>query len=84
MEDNWYALAIAILKKCTVEQSFELFERGRMYKGRKKSKEDLEDMLKLRENLKSKEVAQIYNISPSAISRLLKRAKKRAAPTARN
>lgn len=76
MNENWYAFAIAILKGTTVEQSFEKLS-GKEKNIRWITKEDELDMLKLRETLQLKEVAEIYNISPSNVAHRLSRLKKR-------
>lgn len=84
MNENWYVLAVAILteKSRTVEQAFELYEKGKVRRGIKRPKEDIEDMLKLRNKLTIRELAEIYGTSRGGISGLISKYKKRAAATA--
>lgn len=79
MDKNWCVLLIAILreKPCTREQAVELYDKGKFAKNRKKSKEDLEDMVKLREFLSLKEIAEIYGSSESTVCQLINKFKKK-------
>ncbi|NFH88571.1 hypothetical protein FDG46_18725, partial [Clostridium botulinum] len=76
-------LAIAVLyeRPCTIEQAFELLDKGKFAKNRKKSKEDLEDMVKLKEFLSLQEIAEIYGSSESSICQIINKFKnKKIAP----
>ncbi|NFH88576.1 hypothetical protein FDG46_18805, partial [Clostridium botulinum] len=76
-------LAIAVLyeRPCTIEQAFELLDKGKFAKNRKKSKEDLEDMVKLEEFLSLQEIAEIYGSSESSICQIINKFKnKKIAP----
>ncbi|ACA55557.1 hypothetical protein FDC45_13110 [Clostridium botulinum] len=79
MNENWCTLAIAVLyeRTCTIEQAFELYNQGRIFKNRKKSDEDLADMVKLREFLSLKEIAEIYGSSESTVCQLINKFKKK-------
>lgn len=76
MNENWCAFAIAILRGATVEQSFEILD-GKEQNIHWITQEDELDMLKLRETLQLKEVAEIYNISPSNVAHRFTRLRKR-------
>ncbi|ABS33232.1 TPA: hypothetical protein ACXNW3_001475 [Clostridium botulinum] len=83
MNENWCTLAIAVLyeRPCTIEQAFELLDKGKFAKNRKKSKEDLEDMVKLEEFLSLQEIAEIYGSSESSICQIINKFKnKKIAP----
>ncbi|ABS35858.1 hypothetical protein [Clostridium botulinum] len=83
MNENWCTLAIAVLyeRPCTIEQAFELLDKGKFAKNRKKSKEDLEDMVKLKEFLSLQEIAEIYGSSESSICQIINKFKnKKIAP----
>ncbi|NEZ94429.1 hypothetical protein EXM58_00450 [Clostridium botulinum] len=79
MNENWCTLAIAVLyeRPCTIEQAFELYNKGKFAKNRKKSKEDLEDMVKLKKFLSLQEIAEIYGSSESSICQIINKFKKK-------
>lgn len=79
MNENWCTLAIAVLyeRPCTIEQAFELYNKGKFAKNRKKSKEDLEDMVKLKNFLSLQEIAEIYGSSESSICQIINKFKKK-------
>ncbi|MBN3379278.1 hypothetical protein CF088_11420 [Clostridium botulinum] len=77
MDKNWCALLIAALreKPCTREQAIQLYDTGKLSKNRK-SKEDIEDMIKLREQgLKFNEIAEIFCSDPSTVCKLVNKKK---------
>ncbi|HBJ2612328.1 TPA: hypothetical protein LA742_000745 [Clostridium botulinum] len=83
MDKNWCVLLIAILreKPCTREQAVELYDKGKFAKNRKKSKEDLEDMVKLRGFLSLQEIAEIYCSTESSVCQIINKfIKKKTAP----
>ena len=61
MNENWCALCIAILnpQAATVEKAFELFEKGKINKRSRMSKKDIEDAIKLKEEMTYVELGQI-------------------------
>lgn len=75
MNENWYVLAVAVLneKVHTIEQAFETYDKGKFIKRKLKSKEDLEDMLKLRKTMTLKEIAEIYGSTESSVCHLIKK-----------
>ncbi|EHN16547.1 hypothetical protein IYC_03114, partial [Clostridium sporogenes PA 3679] len=48
MLENWYALAVAIMKEITVEEAFELYENGFINKRKKITKAEAEEIYNLR------------------------------------
>lgn len=81
MNENWYTLAIAVLyeKPCTIEQAFELYNKGNVVKKspKSRSKEDIEDILKLRKSLSLQEIADIYCLSKSTVCRIIRKFKQK-------
>ncbi|HID0817721.1 TPA: hypothetical protein ACXNW8_003437 [Clostridium botulinum] len=74
MDKNWCALLIAILreKPCTREQAVELYDKGRFTKNRRKSKKEIEDMVKFREmNMTFEEIADIFCADKGTVCRLI-------------
>ncbi|EPY6492370.1 helix-turn-helix domain-containing protein [Clostridium sporogenes] len=79
MNENWYTLAIAIFYKrpCTMEQAIELYNNGKLARN-KRPKEDIEDMIKLRQQgLKFKEIAEIFCLTPSTVRNFVSSFKKK-------
>ncbi|HDI3055733.1 TPA: hypothetical protein PL548_001408 [Clostridium botulinum] len=78
MNENWCTLAIAIFYKrpCTMEQAIELYNNGKLARN-KRPKEDIEDMVKLREFLSLEEIAEIYGSSESSICQIINKFKKK-------
>lgn len=76
MIENYYALAISIIKGLHPEQSFELLETGRVKQ--KCNPEDLDDILKLQAmGMSYEELGEAYGISEFAAYARVKRAKGR-------
>ncbi len=78
MNENWYALCVAILnpKQLSIEKSFEKLDNGRILRWRKFTKDDLEDMYKLRQQgVAFREIGPMYGTSDSSICHLLKKYK---------
>lgn len=68
MNDNWYALVIAILFKQPPEAAFQILEDGVKNKGYSPLTElDTLDMIKFRgEGITYKEISEMYGITESA------------------
>ena len=66
---NYYAIAVAILGKCTVETAFEKLQCEHINKVRSTlTPEDTEDMRKLHsEGLPYSAIARIYDVYPNTI-----------------
>lgn len=78
MNENWCAFCISIIKNLTPEQSFERFKNAnRTTNNSCITKEDIEDMIKLRETLTYSEIAKIYCIDKSAAFKRIKRFKEK-------
>lgn len=69
MQDNWYALVIAILFKQPPEAAFQILEDGVKNKGYSPLTElDTLDMIKFREEgVMLKEVGEMYGITEGAV-----------------
>jgi hypothetical protein len=79
--ENYYVLAVSILKNKTPEEAFELYQTGEdKIAGYNKviTEDDVLDMIHLREKegLSYGKIGQIYNLSDQAIYRRIKRYKK--------
>ncbi|AWB17234.1 hypothetical protein [Clostridium botulinum] len=80
MNENWCILAIAALyeRPCTIEQAFEVFDKGKLTKNKKKSQEDIEDMVKFRNmGMTFEEIADIYCADKRTVCRLINSFKKK-------
>lgn len=83
MNENWYALIIAIKFPVTVEQSFQILDKGSLIKnkGRKHLKltdEELTVMVNLKdEGHTYKSIAEMYGMSWTAVSHRIKRFRKK-------
>jgi DNA-directed RNA polymerase specialized sigma24 family protein len=68
MQDNWYALVIAILFKQPPETAFQILEEGERNMNYSKLTElDTLDMIKFREEgITYREIGEMYGISESA------------------
>lgn len=76
MSENYYALAISIIKGLPPEQSFELLSTGRIKQ--KCNLEDTEDLIKLKDQgMTYAELGEVFGISASAAYRRINRAKRR-------
>ncbi|MBO0575137.1 hypothetical protein EXQ42_09675 [Clostridium botulinum] len=71
MLENWYALAVAIMKEITVEEAFELYENGFINKRKKITKKEAEEIYNLRKIFTPKEVGRILNKSDSSICHIV-------------
>lgn len=80
MNENWCILAIAALyeRPCTIEQAFELFDKGKLTKNKRRPKEDIEDMVKLKKKgLTFEEIADIYCTDKGIVCRVINSFKKK-------
>lgn len=76
MSENYYALAISIIKGLPPEQSFELLSTGKIK--RKCNPEDIEDLIKLKAmGMTYEELAEAYGIRVDAVYARIKRANRR-------
>lgn len=76
MGENYYALAISIIKGLPPEQSFELLSTGRVKQ--KCNPDETEDLVKLKDQgMTYEEVAEIFGISADTAYRRIYRAKRR-------
>lgn len=74
---NWYALAVSILANCIPEMAFRKLESSHPNKLiMKYTKEDIEDMYKLKKTMTYKELAEIYCSTPEGIYHVMKRRSK--------
>jgi len=74
MEENWYALVIAILLKQPPEKAFQTLERGKINLGVSALNDnDTLDMIAFRENgVTYKEIAEMYGMNNSAVYHRIK------------
>lgn len=78
MDDNWAALTVAIILGVPPETAFEMVDKGKSNisnntRGRLYTDKDIEDMIELRKQCKLCEVAQMYDMSSSAVIHRIKR-----------
>ena len=71
MLENWYVLAVSILKNITVEEAFELYEYGKINKRKKITKKEAEEIYNLRKIFTPKEVGRSLNKSDSSICHIV-------------
>ncbi|NFH33593.1 hypothetical protein FDC49_18365 [Clostridium sporogenes] len=71
MLENWYALAVAIMKEITVEEAFELYENGFINKRKKITKAEAEEIYNLRKIYTPKELGKLLNKSDSSICHIV-------------
>jgi DNA-directed RNA polymerase specialized sigma subunit len=77
MEENYYALVLAILTGCTPEEAFEWLDKGYKHRTRQRSKDISIEVLRLRyKGLTNKEIGEILGLSEHAVSKRYNRAKK--------
>lgn len=70
LEENWYALVIAILLKQPQETAFQILEIGKRNRKSLLGTDDTRDMIRLREQGCSLwEIGDMYGISDSAVSK---------------
>ncbi|MDI3534799.1 MAG: hypothetical protein PWQ82_1164 [Thermosediminibacterales bacterium] len=72
---NYYALMVAIFRKCTPEQAFELLENGKL-KRMKLNNDDIAYMVELKKELTYKEIGEMYGLSPDAVHNRIRRFKR--------
>ena len=84
MEDNWYALVVAILLKVPPETSFKILNEGRTSGNSVLNDNDTIDMIKFREEGTTyREIGEMYGISESAACKRMSYYKnKKNRPTA--
>ncbi len=70
MDENWYALVIAILLKAPQETAFQILELGQRNRKSLLGIDDTRDMISFREQGYTLwEIADMYGISDSAVSK---------------
>jgi DNA invertase Pin-like site-specific DNA recombinase len=81
MEENFYALAVSILRKCTPEQAFELLETGKKHRAKRGTYLDaVPELRKLREQgLSYEAIGELYGMSKDWVYARLKREKEKCA-----
>lgn len=74
MEENWYALIIAILLKQPPETSFQILEDGKKNRGKTSlSDNDTLDMIQYRkENLTYREIGEMYGLKDYVVYKRIK------------
>lgn len=79
MAENWYALLIAIKRSVTVEQAFDMFEKGKLGKKNKLiTDKDIEDMRAMKkQGFTYKEIGEIYCTTKDSVCHRLQYAKKK-------
>ena len=78
MEENWYALCIAILKTVSVEQALKYFGTAKTKRTHNSSitQADLLDMIELKKTMSYREIGEIYELTDSACHHRISRFKK--------
>lgn len=71
MLENWYALAVAIMKEITVEEAFELYENGFINKRKKITKTEAEEIFNLRKEFTAGQIGEMLNKSNSSICHIV-------------
>lgn len=85
MNENWYALIIAIKFPVTVEQSFRMLDTGKLIKRKGKehvklSDEDLLGIIRLRDKgFTYKSIGEMYGMSWTAVHHRIERFRKKAS-----
>lgn len=74
LDYNYAALAVAILRGCSVEHAFELLENPEI-RTPKFTDDDIEDMVKLKQEYTYKQIGEIYGLSRSAVYNRIRRYK---------
>jgi hypothetical protein len=69
--ENWYALAVAIMKEITVEEAFELYENGFINKRKKITKTEAEEIFNLRKEFTAGQIGEMLNKSNSSICHIV-------------
>lgn len=76
--EGWYVLALAIVSPefLNPEQAFNSFESARpLVQHRKLTKQDVQDMIKLKEKLTYKQIGEIYGMKACAVYNRIRRFK---------
>jgi hypothetical protein len=74
LEENYYALAISILKGCTPEQAFELLENGRIKRKKHSSGNSVEEMIVLKsQGFTYKQIGEMFGMSNKAVYNRIRR-----------
>lgn len=82
MNENWYALCVAIVKNVLPEQAFVLLEGQSVYKTIW-GKSNTTDMLRMRQQgMTYNAIGEIYGISGSAVCKRISYINKKDRPTA--
>lgn len=71
MLENWYALAVAIMKEITVEEAFELYENGFINKRKKITKTEAEEIFNLRKEFTAGQIGEMLNKSNNSICHIV-------------
>jgi hypothetical protein len=81
VNENYYALAVSILRKCTPEQAFELLNTGKKQKAKRGTYLDVvPELRKYREQgLSYEAIGELYGMSKDWVYARLKRAKEKSA-----
>lgn len=79
MNENWCAFCISILKNITPEQSFLLFDNGKLSRNNRSiSKDEVSRMKQLKKKMTYAEIGLIYGISANAVFRRIQYANKKS------
>ena len=81
MKENFYALLICILKPdYTIDKSLQIMIDGLFKKENTTiNKSDIEDMIRLKQEMTYEEIGEIYGLSKQAVYRRIKRYKEAIA-----
>ena len=81
MKENFYALLICILKpSCTIDVSLQIMMDGVFKKENTTiDKPDIEDMIRMKQEMTYEEIGEIYGLSKQAVYRRIKRFKEAIA-----
>jgi DNA invertase Pin-like site-specific DNA recombinase len=81
MNENYYALAVSILRKCTPEQAFELLKTGKKKRAKRGTYLDVvPDLQKYRkQGLSYEAIGELYGVSKDWVYARLNRAKEKSA-----
>jgi len=81
VKENYYALAVSILCKCTPEQAFELLETGKKKRAKRGTYLDVApELQKYREQgLSYEAIGELYGMSKDWVFARLKRAREKSA-----
>ena len=78
MNENYYALAVAIINGCTPEHAFEMLDTGHITKKYDKDQSEAAEMAAIKaQGLTYKQIGEIFGISDQAAYRRIRRYKER-------